>query len=100
MPVLQWDRLLESSLKRETSLALVVGTPGFHRTDQGLRAFSLPPLEPADLQTILHEVLPPPHEVERVPGCRSFSLTYGPPDVKFRIDCVGDPEPMALFITQ
>jgi hypothetical protein len=99
MPKLQWDRTFESSLNRHTGIALVLGTPGFHRTDKGLRPFALPPLEPADLTAMLEELRPSSDAMDRVPGCRSFAVTYGS-DFRYRIDDVGTAQTRAIFVTR
>jgi Tfp pilus assembly pilus retraction ATPase PilT len=100
MPALQWDRLLETCAKRQAGVVIVGGTSGYLRTDDGLRAFAVPPVEAPELRAMIDEMLRPAHEVEQVPGCRSVGVTYGPPVRRFRIDAVGDPEPVALFLTQ
>jgi Tfp pilus assembly pilus retraction ATPase PilT len=96
---LQWDRLLETCLTWGGQAIGVAGYPFFLRTDMGFRAFEIPPLASTDLASMFDELVPNDESDERLPGYRSFDLTYGTQH-RFRITALGSPSLMSLVLTQ
>jgi hypothetical protein len=96
---LVWDRLLETCVRTEKNALLVSGLPPFLRFEEGLQSVDVPAITLEELGEMLDEVLPSPAKLEKVRGCRSFTLRYGS-GFNFRIAALGGACPRMLTVTK
>ena len=99
MPVLAWDRLFETCVRQNANLVLLAGSPPFWRSEYGLRAGLVSPVNAADLESMYKQIVPPRDELHVVAGIRCFDLRYGA-DFKFRAAVFGHSAPAAILMTR
>lgn len=99
MAKLQWDRLLETCVKRGDHCLLVPGHQPFLRLDDDLRALEAPPLSPAEIRSMADDFLSDVPKQRPIPGLAQIDFRYGT-EYRFRMAIVGSSAPSAIMLTR